>query len=110
MSLIGGVIAPLTGSAEEMLRNNGIQESLRRLLPDTLYREASLTLLNPQVTSVSTPATIGGYAQAQQRIPSLLSLDQSFILVWPQVVGLVAMMVACFALAYVLFMRQEVRA
>ena len=43
VSLIGGVIAPVTGSAEEVLRNNGIQESLRRLLPDTLYREASLT-------------------------------------------------------------------
>jgi len=110
VSLIGGIIAPLTGSADEVLRNNGIQEGLSRLLPDTLYREASLTLLNPQVTSVSTPATVEGYAQAQQRIPSLLSLDQSFILVWPQVVGLVAMMVACFALAYVLFMRQEVRA
>ncbi|MEX1171984.1 MAG: ABC transporter permease [Chloroflexota bacterium] len=110
VSLIGGVVAPLTGTAEELLRNNSLQEGLRRLLPDTLYREASLTLLNPQVTSVSTPATIGGYEQAQQRIPSLLSLDQSFILVWPQVVGLVAMTVACFALAYVMFMRQEVRA
>ncbi|HEU4919045.1 MAG TPA: hypothetical protein VFT20_04850, partial [Candidatus Limnocylindrales bacterium] len=67
-------------------------------------------LLSPQVTDVSTPATIGGYEQAAQRIPSLLSLDQSFILVWPQVVALVAITVACFALAYVRFMRQEVRA
>ena len=41
---------------------------------------------------------------------SLLSLDQSFILVWPEVVALVALTVACFAAAYVLFMRQEVRA
>ena len=110
VSLIGGIVAPLTGTAQEQLRSIGIQETLRRLLPDTLYREASLTLLNPQVTSVATPATIGGYEQAQQRIPSLLSLDQSFILVWPQVVGLVALTVACFALAYVTFMRQEVRA
>ena len=110
VSLLGGVIAPVTGSAEQQLANNGLQETLRRLLPDTLYREASLTLLNPQVTSVSTPATIGSYEQAQQRIPSLLSLDQSFILVWPQVVALVALTVACFALAYVRFMRQEVRA
>jgi ABC-2 type transport system permease protein len=110
VSLIGGLIAPLTGSPEEVLANNSLQETLRRFLPDTLYREASLVLLNPQVTSVSTPATIGEYAQAQQRIPSLLSLDQSFILVWPQVVALVALTVACFALAYVLFMRQEVRA
>ena len=110
VSLVGGVVAPVAGSAEEQLRSIGIQETLNRLLPDTLYREASLTLLNPQVSSVSTPATIGGYEQAQQRIPSLLSLDQSFILVWPQVVALVALTVACFALAYVLFMRQEVRA
>ena len=110
VSLVGGVLAPVAGTAEEQLRSIGIQETLRRFLPDTLYREASLTLLNPQVTTVSTPATIGEYEQAQQRIPSLLSLDQSFILVWPQVVGLVALTVACFALAYVMFMRQEVRA
>jgi ABC-2 type transport system permease protein len=110
VSLVGGFIAPIAGTAEEQLQNVGIQETLRRLLPDTLYREASLTLLNPQVTTVSTPATLGEYEQAQQRIPSLLSLDQSFILVWPQVVALVALTVACFALAYVLFMRQEVRA
>ncbi len=110
VSLVSGVVAPVAGTAEEQLRSIGIQETLRRFLPDTLYREASLSLLNPQVTTVSTPATIGGYEQAQQRIPSLLSLDQSFILVWPQVVGLVALTVACFALAYVMFMRQEVRA
>ena len=110
VSLVGGVLAPVAGTAEEQLQSIGIQETLRRFLPDTLYREASLTLLNPQVTTVSTPATLGGYEQAQQRIPSLLSLDQSFILVWPQVVGLVAITVACFALAYVMFMRQEVRA
>ena len=110
VSLVGGVVAPQTGTAQEQLRDIGLRELLSRLLPDTLYREASLTLLNPQVSTVSTPATIAGYEQAQQRIPSLLSLDQSFILVWPQVVALVAMTVACFALAYVMFMRQEVRA
>jgi ABC-2 type transport system permease protein len=110
VSLIGGFIAPLTGTTDEILRNNALQESIRRLLPDTLYREASLVLLNPQVTDVSTPATVGGYQQAQERIPSLLSLDQSFVLVWPQVVALVALTVACFAIAYVRFMRQEVRA
>ncbi len=110
VSLFGGLIAPLSGPVEQQLSNNALQETIRRLLPDTLYREASLVLLNPQVTSVSMPATIGGYEQASQRIPSLLSLDQSFILIWPQVVALVALTVALFALAYVQFMRQEVRA
>ncbi len=109
-SLIGGFVAPLSGTNEEILQNAGLQQTISRLLPDTLYREASLVLLNPQVTDVSTPATVGAYQQAQERIPSLLSLDQSFILVWPQVVALVALTVACFAIAYVRFMRQEVRA
>ena len=109
-SLIGNFVAPISGSNDEILRNVGLQQTISRLLPDTLYREASLVLLNPQVTNVSTPATVGAYQQAQERIPSLLSLDQSFILVWPQVVALVALTVACFAIAYVRFMRQEVRA
>jgi ABC-2 type transport system permease protein len=110
VTLLGGVFTSTATTDQQQLANIGVQETLSRLLPDTLYREASLVLLNPQVTTVSTPATIAGYAQAQQRIPSLLSLDQSFILVWPQVVALVALTTACFALAYVLFMRQEVRA
>ena len=37
-------------------------------------------------------------------------LDQSILLVWPQIVALVALTVVMFALAYVLFLRQEVRA
>jgi ABC-2 type transport system permease protein len=110
VSLIGGLIAPIAGAPEDQLRSVGVQQTLTRLLPDTLYKEASFTLLNPQVSTVSTPDTLGQYAQAQQRIPSLFSLDQSFLLVWPQIVTLVFLMVACFALAYVLFMRQEVRA
>jgi ABC-2 type transport system permease protein len=108
--LIGGLIAPITGGLQDQLQSAGTQQALNRLLPDTLYKEASFTLLNPQVTTVSTPDTVGQYDQAQQRIASLFSLDQSFLLVWPQIVALVFLMVACFALAYVLFMRQEVRA
>jgi ABC-2 type transport system permease protein len=110
VGLIGGFVAPVAGSDSEVLSNNALQETLNRVRPDILYAEASRALLSPQVSSVSTPATIGGYEQAAQRIPSLLSLDQSFILVWPQVVAIVAMTVLFFAIAYVQFMRQEVRA
>lgn len=110
VSLIGRAIAPAVGSSEQILRDLGTRETLLRLLPDTLFREASIVLLNPRVAIVSTPSTLGQVSQAQQQITSLQSLDQSFILVWPQVVGLVAITVACFAIAYVRFMKQEVRA
>ena len=84
VSLIGGFLAPLVGPG----RGGPARRRARRpcaLLPDTLYREASLccstrrsrrSRLRPRSASTSRPAAI----------PSLLSLDQSFILVWPQVV------------------------
>lgn len=108
--LIGGFLAPLTGTVEEQARNLSVQQTITRLLPDTLYREASLAILNPQVAAISNPATIGGYEQALQRVPSLQAFDQSLLLVWPHVVTMLAISVACFGLAYVRFMRQEVRA
>ncbi len=55
-------------------------------------------------TQVSAPAAIG---QAHQQIGTLLSLDQSLLIVWPQITALVALTVVCFAAAYVVFMRQE---
>src|SRR4029079_6204256 len=89
--LIGGFLAPLTGTVQQQINSIQLQETINRLLTDTLYREASLVLLNPHATRGASPGKIAGYQQAQQRIPSLLSLDQRFILVWPQVVALVAL-------------------
>ena len=39
-----------------------------------------------------------------------LPAAQSFILIWPQLTGLVAAMIVIFAIAYVVFQRQEIRA
>ena len=110
VQLISGVLAPAGATATEELKNIGIREALTRLLPGNLYQESAFALLNPQVTTISTPDTLGQYAQAQQRVATLFSFDQSFLLVWPEMVTLLILMVACFTLAYVLFMRQEVRA
>jgi ABC-2 type transport system permease protein len=42
-------------------------------------------------------------------ISNPLSLGQSLIQVWPQLVIIIALAIICFALSYVLFMRQEIR-
>ena len=108
---LGGLLTPgADASAETILGTIQLQEMIQRLLPGTIYNEISLVLLRPDVTQLGTPATIDQFQQAQQRIPSLFSLDQSILLVWPHVVALVALAVACFVGAYVAFMRQEVRA
>ena len=39
-----------------------------------------------------------------------LPVAQSFILIWPQLTGLFAAMILIFAIAYVFFQRQEIRA
>jgi ABC-2 type transport system permease protein len=110
-TLVSGLIRPAAGAgADAILGTLQLQQFVTRLLPSTLYREVSLVILNPSITRVSTPTTIGQVEQAQQQIPTLLSLDQSLLLVWPQVVALVGLTVVCFAVAYVSFMRQEIRA
>jgi ABC-2 type transport system permease protein len=111
-SLVGGLIASSSSATtvDAALRAAQVQQLVDRLLPSTLYREASLVVLDPSVTRLSVPVTIGQLDQAQQQIPSLLSLDQSLLLAWPQLVALVGLTVVLFALAYVGFLRQEIRA
>jgi ABC-2 type transport system permease protein len=42
-------------------------------------------------------------------IPAPLPFKESLMIVWPQVTGLLAASTVCFALAYYLFMRREIR-
>jgi len=111
-TLAATLLAPATAAPEQVLGNLQFEQTISRLSPATLYQEASLVLLNPVAGSsnVSVPGSLGEYIQAQQQIQSLHSLDQSLLLVWPQVVILIALTVIAFAASYVLFMRQEVRA
>jgi ABC-2 type transport system permease protein len=110
-TLVNGILAPAAdASTDTILANAQLQQFVTRLLPSTLYREVSVVLLNPSVNQISAPTSVGQVQQAQQQIQSLFTLDQSFLLVWPQVVALVFLAVVCFAAAYVAFMRQEVRA
>ncbi|MFN3309994.1 MAG: ABC transporter permease, partial [Anaerolineales bacterium] len=41
---------------------------------------------------------------------SPLPLRQSVLIIWPQFTGLIAVTILLFALSYVLFQRQEIRA
>lgn len=113
VGLIAGLVAPVASAAtlDEALSLTALSETILRFLPLTLYQEASRVLLNPSVTTVATPSTIGQLQQWQQQTATqLLTFDQSALLIWPHVVALVALTAACFAAAYILFMRQEVRA
>jgi len=81
--------------------------ALQRLSPGTLFSEAVLGLLNPETRSLGVMLP----SQMRGAIPGApLPLDQSLLLIWPQVTGLIAGMIVVFAAAYVIFQREEVRA
>ena len=109
--IAAGVIDPsgaaATGTAS--LGHAQLEQQLSSLSPATLYNQATSALLNPSATAVTVPG-LAQLVQLSQQIPTQLSLDQSLLVAWPQIVILVALTIGCFAGAYVAFLRQEVRA
>jgi len=107
-SLIGQYAAPYgaNGTQDQQLANLNAQLTIQGLLPSGMFGNLTAVLLNPAVNSLNLalPDPTG------RAVASLLPLDQSVLLVWPYVVALIAMTVAIFVVAYVIFMRQEVRA
>ncbi|TZF81210.1 ABC transporter permease [Pedobacter sp. BS3] len=93
-------------SPEEIMGYQSFFMNLMRLVPSQLFSDATVTLLMPSVRSLG-PLTM---EQVYGAIPSPLPLGQSLLLVWPQLTGLIAATIACFAGSYYLFMRREIRA
>lgn len=111
IGVIAGALSPTPANAtiEEQLKSARVEQNLSRVSPTTLYTEATFALLNPRQRTFDILGSL--ILQSEPRaVPTLLSLDQSLLLVWPQVTALIALTVVCFAGAYVSFMRQEVRA
>jgi ABC-2 type transport system permease protein len=106
---IAGFLAPVPADATtaQQVANLGLHDQLARLAPSTLFGEATAVLLDP--TQRWTGSLVFN-SQLDRAVVSFLSLDQSLLVIWPQVVALVALTVVAFAGAYVVFMRQEVRA
>ncbi len=111
--LIAGALTPIVTAGADVpaLASKVFSDSILRILPLTIYNEASRVILNPTATTVSTPSTIEQVTQWQQQVQGqLIALDQSLLLVWGHLVALVALTSIFFAAAYIKFMRQEVRA
>jgi len=107
VQIAADVVSPVDPANPQTRVDNAKTElALSRLSPVTLYEETATALLNPEVRSVG----LVTLAQLDRAIVSDLSVTQSLLLIWPQLVGLVAAMVVIFAVAYIVFMRQEIRA
>jgi len=106
--IVANYIAPVGSNATTAAQVNNINAQLAflRLFPSGQFNDMTQVLLNPQVQQLN------AYTQdpTGRAIPTFLPVVQSLLLVWPQIVTLLGLTAACFAGAYVTFMRQEVRA
>ncbi len=111
MPVIAKVLFPIDSSAtvSAQFGSASAQQLFLRLSPAQLYQDALTAVMNPSINTIMI-GNVGQAQSAQEQIPSLLTLDQSILLVWPQMVALLALTILLFAIAYVLFLRQEVRA
>jgi ABC-2 type transport system permease protein len=103
---LADVVSPDDGSQLAALEYAQTQQFISQASPITLFQQGSTVLLDPEVRSTG----LLTLEQVDRAIVSELNLTQSLGVVWPQMVVLLAMTAVMFALAYVSFMRQEVRA
>lgn len=101
------IISPAdSGMPNAAYENADTQHTLMQLSPITLYQEGSTVLLDPEVRTTG----LLTLEQIDQALVTELNIFQSLGVVWPQMVMLLAVTAAMFAIAFVSFMRQEVRA
>ncbi|MGE5272108.1 MAG: ABC transporter permease [Thiohalocapsa sp.] len=106
--LLANLIAgPPEGFLGPRLEYLNAQQVIDRISPNTLYAETALALLHPATRALG-PVLISQLQGALLGAP--LPASQSFILVWPQLTGLVAATIVIFVIAYIVFQRQEIRA
>lgn len=108
LPIIGGFLAPIPagGSLAQQIAAASFQTELSRLSPGTLFQDISRALLDPTIQTLSfwfpTPS--------DRALATILPYTQSLLVAWPYGALLIAMTVISFAAAYIVFMRQEVRA
>lgn len=95
-------------SIEMITRNDSIFRMVSRISPGTLYGEAVQVLLMPELGNPSSTLVLISIITGGLSLGSL-SLDQSLVIVWPQLASLIALTALCFAAAYIKFMREEIR-
>ena len=104
-NLVASLIVPSPGTVEEATRQATIATVIAHISPSVLYSESVRLLLNPIARSLVPFAP----DQLQGLLPTPVSLKESLLLVWPLVSTLLALVAICFGIAYIKFMRTEIR-
>jgi len=106
--IIADQLAPIgpKSTAEVWIKHQHIKDVVVGLSPATIFSEAIYAILIPTYRGIGFATLIS----ATEIPTSPLSMGQSLLIVWPEVVGLIAMTLICFAISYIVFMKKEIRA
>jgi ABC-2 type transport system permease protein len=96
--------------AEAVVRRAKIVKAFVLVSPMQLYTDATATIIDPMRKSSRSIISVGPLENiSMSRFSGPLPLSQSFLIVIPYIISLVAITVICFAVSYTVFMRQEIR-
>ena len=107
------LVASLLTPSGDVLALLDTQQILARISPSSLFSEVVTVILDPSLRSTqqSMFAQMGLMLLKRGAIPGApIPLLESLMVVWGQIVGLVAGTILLFVIGYVVFQRQEVRA
>ena len=111
LTVIWPALAPAIAQAfvspDDQVLQITLGQDLARLSPSTLFGETVLAILHPTTRTLG-PVYLDQLQGAIMGAP--LSLSESIMVAWPQIVGMIAASILLFVAGYVVFQRQEVRA
>ena len=95
-------------------QNARIVKAFSLLSPSELYTDSTATIIDPKrkstLSSVRIALSVGQLERiSMARFAGPLPLLQSILIVVPYIISLIAITVICFAISYIVFMRQEIR-
>jgi ABC-2 type transport system permease protein len=111
-SAVSGAVGPRGGESntEYVLRISELERTLSLVSPQRLYLESMAVIVDPLRQTTAAFVAVGRYEEISlSRFAGPLSLDQSLLMIFPQVTFLLAILVVSFAVSYLAFMRKEIR-
>ena len=105
---IANAIAPLDNATTSIqVKNYIINHNILRISPSSLFTESIVILLIPTGGHFLLRPVLS--SDVSRMLLNPLSLSQSMIQIWPQLVAIIALAIICFAISYIIFMKQEIR-
>ncbi len=105
---IANAVAPLDNATTSMqVKNYIINHNILRISPSALFSESIAILLIPTGGHFLLRPILS--SDVSRMLLNPLSLSQSLIQIWPQLVTIIALAIICFAISYIIFMKQEIR-